>query len=501
MSWDSRSAEGVEGRDEPVCGPDDRVTAEGCATALRGLPDMTPHRLRRLIIHEGRCDPFLAWERVREGRFDKMPRTSANVISAWRRAATRCDLAAVSERVRASGQQVLVFGRPEYPARLVEDAAAPAVLFAVGDLSALDAGRRTVAIVGTRNCSGYGRGVAQELGRQLAEEGVVVVSGMAEGIDSAAQVAALGPARNEVRRPGGDAPEGAVEEVETGGRQGHAPVAGVDQTESGDHLGRGPVVGVAGTGLDRVYPMSSRVLWRRIGASGLLLSELAPGEVSSPWAFAQRNRIIAALADVVVVVEAFDSGGALGTADQANRRGRTVMAVPGAVTAWASAGTNALIADGCPPARDVMDVRVALSLVPDPGPRRRTGFLPDRSRARVPQPAWKARRSPRSPGDYPDEDLDRAESDNGAQMSWWTSSGFVETPAGAGVRREATVPLREATEAEAKLLAQVDATPTSLEVLLARTGMRPGLLALALDELEQAGLVEAGAGWWARPQG
>jgi DNA processing protein len=111
-----------------------------------------------------------------------------------------------------------------------------------------------------------------------------------------------------------------------------------------------------------VYPRRHGELWRSVAGRGLLLSEFPLGTWPERWRFPARNRIIAALADVVVVVESHDRGGSMHTVESALERGRTVMAVPGSVRSPASAGTNALLAAGSPPARDAADVLVALGL-------------------------------------------------------------------------------------------------------------------------------------------
>ena len=143
------------------------------------------------------------------------------------------------------------------------------------------------------------------------------------------------------------------------------------ETECGviDGLGRaadtaaGPVA-VVGSGLDVVYPSRHRELWAAVRDHGLLLSEAPLGCRPAPWRFPARNRLIAALADVVVVVESHITGGSLLTVGEAERRGVPVLAVPGSVRSPAAAGTNHLLADGCHPVRDVTDVLVALGLTP-----------------------------------------------------------------------------------------------------------------------------------------
>ena len=219
---------------------------------------------------------------------------------------------------------VAVLGSPAFPAVLEADDDPPPVLFWRGDPDHLAGGR--AAIVGTRDASRYGVDVAHTMGRDLADAGVAVVSGLALGIDGAA----------------------------------HAGVLAVHGA---------PPIGVVGSGLDRVYPRDHGGLWRAVADRGLLLSEYPLGSPPAPWCFPARNRIIAALADVVVVVESHATGGAMGTAMEADRRGRTVLAVPGPVTASSSHGTNQLLFDGRGPARDAADVLLALGL--EAGPRRR----------------------------------------------------------------------------------------------------------------------------------
>jgi DNA processing protein len=190
----------------------------------------------------------------------------------------------------------------------------PVGLFLRGAAEAELLTRPAVAIVGARACSPYGAQVARMLGRELAGAGLVVVSGLARGVD-------------------GEAHRGALE-------------AG------------GPTVGVLGCGIDRDYPAAHRELARRIGEHGLVVSEYAPGVEPAPWRFPARNRIIAGLASVTVVVEAREASGALITADLALEEGREVFACPGEITSALSAGSNALLRLGATPltsARDVLE--------------------------------------------------------------------------------------------------------------------------------------------------
>lgn len=176
----------------------------------------------------------------------------------------------------------------------------------------------TVGIVGARACSGYGSHVARSLARELAAAGVVVVSGLARGVD-------------------GEAHRGALD-------------------------GGGVTVGVLGCGVDRDYPAAHRDLARRMCERGLVVSEYAPGVEPAPWRFPARNRIIAGLAHAVVVVEARERSGALITADLALEEGREVFAVPGEITSALSHGTNALLKLGASPLTTAADVLDALGI-------------------------------------------------------------------------------------------------------------------------------------------
>jgi len=187
----------------------------------------------------------------------------------------------------------------------------PAIFLRGGGDSAVLA-RACVAVVGARSCSAYGRSVARTLGRELSAAGLVVVSGMARGID-------------------GEAHRGAL--------------------ESG-----GVTVAVLGCGVDRDYPAAHAELARRIRERGLIVSEYEPGIEPAPWRFPARNRIIAGLSEAVLVVEARERSGALITADFALEEGRDVCAVPGEITSALSAGTNALLRLGATPVTCVGDV-------------------------------------------------------------------------------------------------------------------------------------------------
>lgn len=220
---------------------------------------------------------------------------------------------------------------PSYPARLRDLAGPPAVLHVAGGVDRfleLVAGD-PVAIIGARAASPYGIGVARSLAGALGRAGVTVLSGMAYGIDSAAHTGAL------------DA--------------------------------NGQTVAVLPGPADRPYPPARRALHRRLVAGGAVVSELAPDTAVRRWMFPARNRIVAALASMTVVVEAGERSGSLVTAGFARRLGRPLGAVPGQITSPRAAGPNTLLADGATVVRGAQDVLDELF-----GAGARTAVLDDR---------------------------------------------------------------------------------------------------------------------------
>jgi DNA processing protein len=212
--------------------------------------------------------------------------------------ALRADPDEALRAAAAVGARLVAPGDDAYPPGLLDLADPPAALFLRGPPCA---GRR-VAVVGARGCTPTGAEVARDLGRGLARAGICVVSGAARGIDAQAHQGAL---------------------------------------EAG-----GPTAAVLGCGIDRAYPARSRGLLARIAERGTVVSEYAPGVPAEPFRFPARNRIIAALAEAVVVVEGAEGSGSLITADHALDLGRQVFAVPGPVTSPLAAVPLALIREG-----------------------------------------------------------------------------------------------------------------------------------------------------------
>jgi len=282
-----------------------RLPPEAWSAALAGLPAMGPARLLGLLRT---WPPEEAWHHVRDGSWLQhrdvvvaMGAGAARQAELWTACADITDVGAVWQRHVDAGVGVFTWRSPSYPTPLVDDVEPPAVLFGRGEPDVIVGPR--VAIVGTRDASQYGIDLAYELGRDLAAAGVAVVSGLAVGIDGAAHAGALAAATT-------------------------------------------PPIAVVGSGLDVVYPRRHESLWREVERRGVVLSEAPLGAPPERWRFPARNRVIAALADVVIVVESRELGGSMHTVAEAQRRDRPVFAAPGPVRSATSAGTNRLLRDG-----------------------------------------------------------------------------------------------------------------------------------------------------------
>jgi DNA processing protein len=216
----------------------------------------------------------------------------------------------VAEAAARIGAEILFPTDESYPALLEHIPDPPPVLFTVGSLTLLT--RPAVALVGSRDHSHYGAAVCRSVAAIAVGAGLVVVSGMARGLDAVAHTAAL---------------------------------------DAG-----GTTLGVLGNGLGVVYPAANRALYERVASDGLLVTEFPPGERPTVGSFPRRNRLISGLAHVTVVIEAAAGSGALITAGTALDQGREVMAVPGNITSSVSTGANRLIRDGATPLLEPNDL-------------------------------------------------------------------------------------------------------------------------------------------------
>ncbi|MBC7842701.1 MAG: DNA-protecting protein DprA, partial [Gemmatimonadaceae bacterium] len=240
------------------------------------------------------------------------------------RAQSELAAAEALDRAAQLGARLLVFGGDDYPASLndltacdaTEIAPAPPVLFAFGDLARL--AQPAVAIVGTRHATATGLRAAERIARSCAEAGALIVSGLARGIDATAHAGALSVG--------------------------------------------GATAAIIGTGIDVAYPADHRGLQQQIARDGILLSEQPPGQRATRGSFPERNRLIAALTQVTIVVEAGHRSGALLTARAANALNRTIAAVPGAFDNAACLGSNEMLRDGAQVIATTDDVLAMLRL-------------------------------------------------------------------------------------------------------------------------------------------
>lgn len=289
----------------------------------------------------------------------------------------------ILEECNRTGVLVVTYADEEYPQQLRQLPDPPLVLYCTGQLQWLNAGG-TVGMVGSRQPSAYGVEAAAFLGDGLAKGGAVIVSGLADGLDSEGHKAAV--------------------------------------------ANNAPTVAVMGVPIDRTYPAANRALRHKIEQNGVVISEYAPGQGIGPNGFLQRNRIIAALSRVLVVVEARKRSGTMSTVEHARRYGRAVYAVPGSIFSTLSEGTNELLCTGA--AKPVTEPQPLLEVL---------GLA---------QPA--PQRTPRKKA----------------------ADSRLTGPAAA-------------------VLAQMGAKPVGLSALVQQTGLPMGQLLSALTELELAGWITA----------
>lgn len=335
------------------------------------------------------------------------------------------DVAGLWARCVTGGVRVSWPGSPGYPAVLVGGPAPPGVLFQAGRAGVVGA-QPAVALVGTRRCTPDGAAVAHKLGYDLSRAGVCVVSGLALGVDGAGHAGALAA----VRDAAGRAEEGRA---------------------------TGTTVGVAASGVDVVYPRQHAALWREVVRLGAVVAETPPGMPAQAWRFPARNRVIAGLAQMVVVVECHAGGGSWHTVEAAIERGIEVGAVPGPVHSPASVGTNTLLHEGAVTVRNAEDILDVLGVVQRPAPAAPRG--PVAGPGGPPSPV-----APPSPGARP---------------------------------VDGRAPQRLG-PAEERVLAAVGWRPRSLDEVVERSGLPLTAAVVALDRLEGGGLVRGDDGWWVR---
>jgi DNA processing protein len=281
-------------------------------------------RMKNLINYFGNLE--IAWNAPIGGLMSAgLP---ARVIENFVQVHNSVDLEIVMERIHSQGIKVFTWDDDVYPKRLKEIAQPPPVLFVNGMINVED--DWAVSVVGTRRVTPYGRQVAAEIARFLAENGVTVVSGLARGVDAIAHQTAL----------------------QAGGR----------------------TFAILGSGVDVIYPPEHRKLAAEIAAQGAVISDYSLGTQPDSTNFPPRNRIIAGLSLATIVVEAGETSGALITAKFAAEQGREVFAVPGSILTPQSEGTNRLIEDGARPLLRMSEILEVLKLenIPEKQTNRKT---------------------------------------------------------------------------------------------------------------------------------
>ena len=274
------------------------------------IPGVGPGRLLGLVRHFGSADRVLGASAAELNRVPRCGREMVRRLQSASAPVARERTRAVLRGMERVGAFALTLDDPDYPVGFRQLADPPFLVFAAGRPEMLQAAG--VAVVGTREPTAYGRAAAASLAGDLARAGLAVVSGMARGIDAAAHAGAL---------------------------------------DAG-----GGTVGVLGNGIDQVYPSENRTLYERVRSGGALVTEFPPGERPRPGNFPRRNRLIAALAQGVLVVEMGERSGAQHTVNYALEQGKDVFAVPGPIGAVTSAGTNQLLKDGARMVTSVGDI-------------------------------------------------------------------------------------------------------------------------------------------------
>lgn len=397
------------------------------ATALAALPEVGPGWLAEVL--EDR-EPSEVWRMLGRTELARLlppgrRRVAQSALPKVMAAARCADVAGLWSVCRRSDIGVTWVGHPSHPSSLAQGPAPCAVLFWRGERrEAVDF--PLVAIVGTRRCTPAGAALAREIGYELSIAGVGTVSGLALGIDGAAHA-------------------GAVAAV----------------TEAGPAAAG--TVGIAASGVDVVYPRQHRHLWDDVAATGTIVSETPPGKPAQAWRFPSRNRLIAGLSRLVVVVESHARGGTWHTVEAAIRRGTDVGAVPGPVHSPASAGTNKLLFDGALVVRSAQDVLGYLGMA---------GARPAGGRPTVGAPLDVAVRG------RPSSDATQEVAVDGTSSPQTTAE--VLAPVVAEVRRA------------------LGWAPMCLDEIVERAGLPVAAVAVALEQMEGAGEVAGAEGFWSR---
>ena len=291
--------------------------------ALNKMEGVGPVRVRSLMQHFGGIEPIFEADEAALREAPKIGPELAHRIFSQR---GEIDVDAEIRGAEKLGAHLVTPVDPSYPELLKQIHDPPLALYVRGDLLPRD--KHGISLIGTRECSHYGKQVADRLGFQLGKMGYTVISGLARGIDTAAHAGAL----------------------KSGGR----------------------TLAVIGSSLDKLYPPENAELADRIAAQGAVISEFPLGTEPNRTTFPMRNRIVAGLSQAVVVVEAAPGSGAMITVDEALAQGRTVCAVPGRIDSPLSRGCHQLIKNGARLVEDVDDIVEEFEFLLPPNPEGRT---------------------------------------------------------------------------------------------------------------------------------
>lgn len=332
------------------------------------------------------------------------------------------------EFAKGQGLQIVIWGDDHYPARLDEIIDPPAVLWIKGQLEATD--QFAVGLVGSRAASSNALNAARLLGREGAQKGLTIVSGLAKGVDAQAHLGAL----------------------EAGGR----------------------TLAVLGCGLNWVYPKENALLYEKIATSGALITEFPPDARPLPINFPKRNRIIAGLSLAVVVVEAGQRSGALITARLALEMNREVMALPGPAGSAAAQGTNNLIKTGAALVENMDEVLAEIK------PRLLEGLLPPPGSQITPLAPWPAQASVKEEPRAKKPTAHRAKSEQSSPKK----------PASVDPKNQNQAPLEPAADSpEGRVLTILRQTPQDADTLIRQTGLDAAQMAVTLLNLELTGAI------------
>ena len=306
--------------------------------ALALVPGLGPKLTASVLEHFGTAEAVL---QASANELKQVPMIGKKLAEQFAREISKLDVEAEWRLMQQHNVRAWAIGSDDYPKRLAEVEGAPPLLYIRGTMIAAD--ENAIGIVGSRNCTEYGLRVAHRLGRELAQAGWTVVSGLARGIDGAAHRGAL----------------------DAGGRT---------------------IAALAG-GLANIYPPEHYDLAKHVASQGALLTETPMTRAPQPGMFPARNRIISALSRGVVIVEASQKSGALITATHAAEQGRDVFVIPGNVTSDASAGCLELIRKGARLVRNADDILEDVAgIAAHPAPNKRI-IVPPEEKAPTPKPS------------------------------------------------------------------------------------------------------------------